>query len=651
MKLSKKVLSVVLALIMAFSTFAVALSATAAESPKPEYTENVTEEDVSLLLNDADTLLSGMLNGSLFETLCKTITTSDPINLLFPSLGYIDTWIEKYPVESMREYFSKLADYDTYNAETEMAQGDEGFVPDGKIDMARDDIADSFTRFFAEYPFPCEGIEDFRVKANGFLDFIFHNMQMNLLDVAMPEIMNGIRDFQAGFDYLCAALGIEQKKSAVSMVSGSGLGLKFDYDGATKYSNNIVNALFPDLAENIVKIIQALVSENEGPLVYSGLMKIIDGLEKIGNGLGGDLKSTLDKICGIVRSLPVIVDEEGNNARIDLQAAIPFAIEAANFDNLISITFDKTLFEESYDYADHPKPEKKSLALIFLPMADDLAKVASAESPADAVEFIIDYLYNTVLVNKYNNKNLYRVLQTTNLPFLSADVKKTILNIIDPKDDVKYVPMPKDELLTMALSLVGEMAGHHVELEDLSDQAATCVKTGWDKECWHCSGCDLYFLKSDYPSQEKAMYAAKDTAVPAPEKVGAFGAHVFGDVVAAKVPTYFKEGNKAYKPCTKCRKNFAPDAKEDAADEDAIDIVLAKVEGTLGSISKDTEIDPLDLLMLQRHLAESQKLDDVQKALADVNGDEIIDTQDLLAIKQFLVGKIKAFDEVQKVNQ
>ena len=58
MKMSKKILSVILAVLMAFSTFAVTLSASAAEEPvKPEYTENVTEEDIAELFEDVDTLL------------------------------------------------------------------------------------------------------------------------------------------------------------------------------------------------------------------------------------------------------------------------------------------------------------------------------------------------------------------------------------------------------------------------------------------------------------------------------------------------------------------------------------------------------------------------------------------------------------------
>ena len=90
MKKSTKLLSVLLAFVMVISVFA-ATMASAAAPYKPTYSDEVTEEDVELLLKDVDTLLlAKVFTGSFFESIYKAIPND--LTMLFSNSTDIEVF-------------------------------------------------------------------------------------------------------------------------------------------------------------------------------------------------------------------------------------------------------------------------------------------------------------------------------------------------------------------------------------------------------------------------------------------------------------------------------------------------------------------------------------------------------------------------------
>ncbi len=673
MKMSKKILSVILAVLMAFSTFAVTLSASAAEAAKPEYTEKVTEEDITELLDDANTLLLTKVNwGSLLQSVYKLLPTiritamglelgiygSNQTAFYNGTITISQLRKDRTASEHNKEFFKDLDEYDDENGYIINDQKEEKDEATGEV--TQEFVPGTFTKFFEKHPIVIESAKDLKDELNNLIDTIIDRIMLfAYIDMLGPGAVTRI---DKGFDTLVEALGINmpykasEVKELVSTPTQTEKGIAIakalvDWLLPTQEDGTVVS----NIPNDVVGIIQALFDEEKGAKIYEALDNIFDGLNRIGKGLGPfGMQNVADILTGIYttfKSIPTTnsgtdADEKEINKRFDIEALIPFALGLVSKDiaDNIDVRFNKDEFDASYDDAGYSPENGKTITLLLKPLADDLAKVAAAESPADAVKFVVDYLYDAVLMNKYNNNIVYSVFDGLADSFITIpdNIKEIGKDIVDPADDVDNVPKAEDELLTMALSLVGEMVDHHINLQAVEAKDATCTEEGIAQACFYCPDCKNYFATDDEYQSE---------ALNIEEVIIAPTGHEFGEVVAAKAPTYFEEGNVEYKPCTKCEKNFAPDAETTAADEDAIDVTVAKVEGTLGNISKDEVLDTLDLLMLQKHLVDLEDFDYVQLALADVNGDGIVDPQDLLAIKQFLVGKIKGFDEVQKVNQ
>ncbi|MCI8655240.1 MAG: hypothetical protein HFJ48_05170, partial [Clostridia bacterium] len=75
-----------------------------------------------------------------------------------------------------------------------------------------------------------------------------------------------------------------------------------------------------------------------------------------------------------------------------------------------------------------------------------------------------------------------------------------------------------------------------------------------------------------------------------------------------------------------------------------IDDELPNEDYQLGDINGDGVIDDEDLELLQNYLVGNIGLSDKQKELADVNKDGKLDADDLLKLRQFLNGTITSFD-------
>lgn len=63
-----------------------------------------------------------------------------------------------------------------------------------------------------------------------------------------------------------------------------------------------------------------------------------------------------------------------------------------------------------------------------------------------------------------------------------------------------------------------------------------------------------------------------------------------------------------------------------------------------GDVNTDGIVDSKDLELVQKHLTEELELNQAQKKLADVNGDETIDTADILKLSQYIQGIIPSLD-------
>lgn len=494
MKKGAKLLSVLLAFVMAISVFAATFAASAA---KATYTELVTEEDVDLMLEDVNTVLAeNVLNGDAIEEIYKFLPS---LSAIVNNGGSLNSATAEFYKAAQPERFADLPDGEIV---ADVTDENGNIVTPG-----------TFTTFFETHPIVCDDLAAFQEELNLIVDLAVTDNVVTTLVFAliMPAMMGGSVEtsveFANGLDEVCAGIGVTQEDEAAALLGLDPFTASGDPEGIRTYLKNIIAGLLPDLSRNAMQLIKNLADEENGALIYSGVTKILLNLESVltdvNNGLSGmlDLSSilpTIQNINSTWASFPTI--GEGENTRLDIQgtigALVPMLTEQLTGSISLKIQFvDREPHDPvAPDASDAPELGISDIlgvlsnGLTFRTM--DTSKVAEAETAADVVKTVYDYLYDNLIADPTNNALLSTVLEL--LPTLGSIFG---LQIDIPQDVMDFLTaalqMDNDELANELILLLAEEAGRHV-VTFVAAQDPTCTEPG-NSAYYVCEGCGLAF--------------------------------------------------------------------------------------------------------------------------------------------------------------
>lgn len=453
MKKQSKIISIVLAITLVISCVSSAFAALAQENYKPTYTKTVTEEDVNALIGDVNTILEDkVLTGSAIESIYKMLPKMKSILMLEGSSAKASDKGLFYK-ESQPERFADLPDGQL----TEDVFDDNGnLVTEGTL-----------TSFFKDHPIVCENATDFKAELDTIVKTVLVKNVMDTFQI-LPMFAGDYTAasvFGTGIDEVCKALGIEQEKSAASVLGFNMFvtGETYDIDAANAFIQNITAALFPDTANKAIDLIQNALKSENAPLLYSGMSKIVNNLDKIVTGLSSNLSGMGVDIAAVQAEIVKIKDTfnvlptqgEGDNKQLDIQATVGYLISDLT-DNAVGIKF-----------GDSAAPS----ATVVLEFTDmQLDRVINAESNADVVKIVYDYLYNNIVGNNKTN-SLLRVGLSTGIienaigAEIPADIKDFLTDALGMKNDELA-----DELIVMVAGVAGrEIPADPVDPENPED--------------------------------------------------------------------------------------------------------------------------------------------------------------------------------------
>lgn len=446
MKKSKKLLSVLLAFVMVLSAVAATFAASAADAYKPTYSEDVTEKDIADLIGDINTILNDqLLTGATIESIYKALPALKSIILLTGAADASNT----------------TTFYKTANPERFADLPDDETIVDDVVDAETGAITTpgTFSTFFETHPIKCETQDDFKKELNAIIDMV---VCANLVQVLYMVPMMGATDAPEvghGIDMVCKALGIAQEDefaeiSGFNLMVTGGIG---DNLKLAAYLKNIVNALFtPDLANSVINVIQKIVTDEGGALFYGGVSKVLTSLSSVLDALKSSLGSIIDvdAVKAQVEELKASFDAlptvgEGDAKMLDLEGTISSLIMSLT-SNALAIVF--------VDKANTPTVNVPGAMVVMKFSYMQLDRVSEAESNADVVKIVYDYLYDNLIADKDNNALIkvaveFGVIENALGVKLEPEVKAFILNALK---------MSNDELMEEAIVAAANAAGREL---------------------------------------------------------------------------------------------------------------------------------------------------------------------------------------------
>ncbi len=441
---AKKLISLLLALVMIVSCASVSFVTMAEENYKPAYTDKVTEEDVKALIGDVNTILEDkVLTGDTIESIYKMLPKLKSLLMLEASSAKA----------SDKGLFYKLSQPERF---AELPEGqiiDDVYDENGKLVTEG-----TFTAFFKENPIVCKNAADFKAEIDIIAKTVLVDNIMQTL-VVLPMFIgdyNVAPEFGTGIDEVCKALGIEQEKSAAAVLGFNAFvtGEQYDIEAANKYIQNITAALFPDTANSVIDMLQNVLQPENAKLLYSGLSKVINNLDKIVTGLsstlsgmGVDIASVQTAIADVKAAFSALpTTGEGADKQLDIQGVVGYFISNLT-DNAVGIKFGSNAAPSA------------TVVLEFTEM--QLDRVANAQSNADAVKIVYDYLYNNLIGNNKTNSLLNVAISTgiieNALGITFDDATRGFIT------DALY--MSNDELADELIVMVAGVAGREIPSE------------------------------------------------------------------------------------------------------------------------------------------------------------------------------------------
>lgn len=437
-KKRKRIVSLLLAVLMAFSATTATITASAAY--KPTYGTKATEEDFALMVDDFKTIADDM---------AFTGKTIEAIYAFMPSLSALLNQGGQTSRASDTVFFYMDQDPDRF-AELE-AYGDES----GKIiaDVTGEDgtvTPGTFAKFFADHPITVASEEDFAAELNKAIEILIDpNLAQTLVMIPLMGVGAQGTELANGLDEVCKALGIEQEVTADTALGFS------TFTPNEKliegYLKNIVNAVFPDSVNNILNMLRTVLKDDNFALLYDGVSKILNNLvavltpiQSTLSQLGVDISQVTTVINGINDSwskLPTTGD--GELKRIDVNAAIPAILEMAGYGAVAS--------------------------LINIPEID-LTHISETSTNGDILKAVVDYVYSIIAANRSTLE--FAITDNGSGSILENALK---INISKDVEDqlIKMINMDNDSFADTTALAVATLAGRTIPEEPTTEEPTT----------------------------------------------------------------------------------------------------------------------------------------------------------------------------------
>lgn len=451
MKKHTKLMSMILAVLIVVTSISSTFAAFAEDSYKPQYTQKVTEEDVSALIGDINTILADkVLTGSVIESIYKMLPQMKSLLMLDGSSAKASDKALFYK-ELQPERFADLPDgqivADTYDE-------DGNLVTEG-----------TFTAFFKEHPIVCKNMTDFQKEMNILIDTIVVQNIMDTLPFAflMAGSLDAGIELGNGLDEVCTALGIKQEKKAADVMGFNLMtGVQADREGTKDYLKNIIAAVLPDPANSIIDMLQLALSNGNAQKLYSGVTKILNSLDGCVKGLSATLSSlgidiaaveaTIENIKNTFAALPTTGEDADKH--LDIQGVVGYLISNLT-SNAVGIKF-----------GNNPSPSA-TVVLNFTEMKLD--RIINAESNADTIKIVYDYLYNNLIGNGKTNMLLFAAID--------SGIIESALGITLPEEVKSFITdafaMKNDELANELIVMVADIAGREIPAKPETPVAPT----------------------------------------------------------------------------------------------------------------------------------------------------------------------------------
>ncbi len=412
MKKSKKILSVILALVMVFSSLSAAVIAFAAK--EDIYTDVITKEKVDALIGDTNTLLKQkVITGSAFEEIYKMLPSLKAVVSI--EGGTIASDNVKFYQTLYPERFEKLS------------------TSDGKI---KADVKDekgnitekgTFTLFFEENPIVLKNDEQVVAEAEKLIDMVLVDNMCQTLTMAIAFAQANGEPLFKGFDKVCQSLGIEQSASLYDLLLTNAAGVR-------TYFKNIVNAVLPNAANGIISILRKVaVKENLG-LLYTGVSDILNNLSAVltmvnsfmPGVLPADIMETINGLVKDFNALPTL----DNPKRFNLEKAASLV-----FANYAKVDGDLVFVDDITKATDG-----KNFYLEHLDRL--LSDLGAAKDNSEAFVIVYNYLFKNVIKNSGNMAIIFKLVK------LPASINPDL-----------FASATSDELFELLYQIAGQATG------------------------------------------------------------------------------------------------------------------------------------------------------------------------------------------------
>ncbi len=449
-KMSTRLISAVLAFCLAISC---AFQAFAAESYTATYTEKATKDVYSTILNDANKLIGdAALTGATIQSIYAVVPSLKPV---LP-----DAVKSSFYNGTDAEIFAKLDEFMAANSYTEVS-------------------ADVLNAYFNENPIVVKDSSDFTAKLKTIVNAVITKNVYStvVMVIAMgcsmtPSIGDAkMAEFVGSVDNICKALGVNQEKSFYEVLfPGEGVDDEVKRESLVNYFNTIIDALLPNLSQNVVGMLQNVVADENNALLYKGTTTLFTMLSEMIKAVGpmigmfvpgldlAPIQQPVDGIKDMLNAFPTV--GEGDAKMFDLEGAIAYLVNDVVAPKIAGSRFDVISFGEG---------GKGALKLDKF----NLANLVNAKDETDAFNVIFNYLYNNL--NKQANKEVIEPLLPL-VPSLAPQV---------PKDVVDYLTFvlnnTKEDSAFQLYALLRIATGHSSDMSDLAP-AETVEPTPVDPE-------------------------------------------------------------------------------------------------------------------------------------------------------------------------
>lgn len=424
MKKSKKLVSLLLAVLMAMTSLTVAVPALAANT-NPDvtytatYTDPASKEVYTGMMQDVDKLLAD-----------AAYTSS--------TMGTV--WTLQFSLSSLLSN-TALDDPATYvAADSALFDGLAAFMEENNYAAV---TADVITAYFAAHPELITSGEDFAAHTKTFVNWLLTvqnaNIQTTLNLVFVLGSLFGLGSLGDQIDSVVSALGFDPGDGIKKAVGNKELQV---------YLEPIVNGLLPNTAEGLMNVLRSIAVPENNAKLYENLNGIIDSLIPALDRLGSlvdlsAIKEPLTQVQTVLHSLPtekVIIDGEAKDT-FDINGILEYVIN----DVVVPMVAEQL----GADVVSTVEGVLTDLGLSDLKLvsftggkavlkfdAVNTANLAAAESPEDALNVILHYLYTNL--NKTQNK---LVLSAVNgiaslanvLPAEVSTILDAVLNQSEPQ--------------------------------------------------------------------------------------------------------------------------------------------------------------------------------------------------------------------------